>query len=325
MNICITTPQIVNPHGGMRIIFEWCFGLKRIGHKVTLFVQNKSLECNWYDLNGIHVTNDKSLAMDCDIVIIGSPHSNWVLDAIKPSQKCFIFQQMDEIKFRPYDLQWKRECVRLYRSKFPLIHGARWNEDVLRKWGRTGETHYLPNGINLSHFPIKRVEKSSNVVLLESPESNNPAKDINRLAIKAARELREMGAIIIGYGAQPPKEKVYHEFFVNPNLERLNTLYENASILLKATRFDHRALSPLESMTKGCVPVRAIIEGDDDLIDGYNCIRLKYMDYLPLAQVAEALLERPEKLNELANNCIDYVSKLSWEPIIKDLNKILTA
>lgn len=323
MKILYTFPLLNPVHGGAIIVMSHLKYLHKIfNHDVCLFIE-KGDTTQIEGFENIMVMKDSSVIPLFDIIVIGSPHSNWIMDEIKPHQKCFIFQQMDEIKFRPYDLRWKRECVRFYRSKFPLIHGAKWNEEVLKKWGRTGKTHYLPNGIDFDRFPIKKVEKKDSIVLLESPESPNPAKDVNRLAIKAAKELREMGATIIGYGAHPPKEKVYHDFFVNPNLERLNLLYEKASILLKATRFDHRALSPIEAMTKGCIPVRMIINGDDDLIHDYNCIRLPYGDHESLAGAAQILLDFPEARKEYAENCLTYVSGLSWEPIIKDLNKIL--
>jgi hypothetical protein len=102
------------------------------------------------------------------------------------------------------------------------------------------------------------------------------------------------------------------EFYVLPDLETLNFLYSNATILIKATQYDARSCSPMEAMTKGTVTARAIIEGDDDLHHFKNCYRVSY-DVDKLYYAALTLLKDDTLRNILACNCISYVQTYTWD------------
>lgn len=329
MKIILTFPTIITPHGGARVLFEWCYRLKKLGHDVGLFVENGKLQCTWYDLSGITVTADHSAYKHYDCIVIGSPHSIWLQDHIRPHQKCFLFMQMVEEYFRPGNALWKKQCEQFYLSKYPIIHGSRWGEEHCRNLGRTCEMHYIGNGVNFEHFPIINKPKDGKTILLEGCFNNNPAKDVDRIAYKTAMRLRkEFGFTVKAYGFDLPniEASMLDEYICRPSLTEMNRLYEEATILLKATKYDARALSPVESMTKGTVTVRSIIMGDDDLIQGYNCLRGNYNNPDQFLQFAKSILEHTPQREKLAKNCIQYVQEqCNWDTIIDKLNKILTA
>lgn len=324
MKILYTLPSISVPHGGYLICCEHISRLKALGHEVDLFVEKGPTVCAWERYSHINITTDRNAYLNYDCIVIGSPHSMWLEGLIQPHQKCFIFMQMDERKFRPHDTRWHKQCLKFYLSKFPIIHGSHWGEQVCRKLGRTGAMHYIGNGVNLEHFPISDKPKDGKTILLESPASSNPAKDTDGLALKIAVRLKHQGYNIIGYGFNPVNHFALDEYYVRPDLATMNELYERATILLKATRYDARALSPCESMTKGTVTARAIVQGDDDLIHGVNCLRTGY-DETGLYNCAKELLTNEPMRQRLADNCREYVQNESWDKIIKQLNQILTA
>lgn len=323
MKILYTFPTITSVHGGARIVFAHLEGLQKLGHDVSLFVENGKTECGWYDLSGITITSDRSSIHDADIIVIGSPHSIWIEDQVKPHQKVFLFMQMVEELFRPADWKWKQLCYKFYKSRFPIIHGSKWGEKHVRAIGRTGPMHYIGNGVNFDHFPISNKPKDGKTILLESPFSKNPAKDVDMLAYKVAKKLKGEGYKVLAYGANEPVFTDL-EYYIRPDLTTMNQLYEESTILVKATKFDARSLSPVEGMTKGCVPIRAIINGDDDLIDCHNCLRSGY-NLHDLERNARWILSDEIGRNSMAESCRIYVQEhCNWDWIIEDLNKILT-
>ncbi|MGN6491044.1 MAG: hypothetical protein ACTHLE_03530 [Agriterribacter sp.] len=326
MKILYTLPGIETPHGGYRIVMEHLTRLQKLGHDVALFIEKGKPVCPWYDHN-ITITLDRKSYKHYDIIVIGSPHSIWMQDYIKPGQKCFLFMQMVEEKFRPNDALWARQCKQFYLSRFPIIHGSKWGEEHCRKLGRTGEMHYVGNGVNFDHFPISKKPKDGKVVLLEGCFNKNPAKDVDGLAFQVALMLKNRGYKIIGYGFDNPTgvTLALDEYTCKPSLSQMNVMYEDATILLKATKYDARALSPMEAATKGTLTVRSIIEGDDDLTGGFNCIRIPYLPGVnDLFYAASNIFAEDELRERLANNARSYVQQhCNWDTIILQLEKIL--
>ncbi|MFT3704648.1 MAG: hypothetical protein QM802_19945 [Agriterribacter sp.] len=327
MKIIYTLPGIETPHGGYRIVMEHLTRLQALGHEVALFVESNKTNCSWYP-HTFPIISTKHDFKYYDCIVIGSPHSIWLQDSIKSYQKCFLFMQMDERKFRTNDPFWDRLCRLFYTSKFPIIHGSLWGEEICRSLGRTGPMHYIGNGVNFDHFPIEHSEKDGLVILLEGPFNKNPAKDVDQLALKVAQQLkREIPRLyVLAYGFDLTKNlSGIDEYIARPSLQEMNRFYRQASILVKATKYDARALSPIEAMTKGTVTSRAIISGDDDLINGYNSLRCDY-DFDTLYQYSKSLLEHPAQRNILSENCIKYVQEnCNWDKIIDQLNSILCA
>lgn len=234
--------------------------------------------------------------------------------------------QMDERKFRPNDGLWDRLCRQFYLSRFPIIHGSHWGEEVCRSLGRKSPMHYIGNGVNFDHFPIEKTEKDGKVILLEGPFNKNPAKDVDQLALNVAQRLkREIPSLcVLAYGFDLTKNtSSVDEYIARPSLQEMNRFYRLASVLVKATKYDARALSPMEAMCKSTVTVRAIIQGDDDLIGGYNCFRVGYNE-MDLYYSAKAALTDVERREEISNNAKKYVQEnCNWDNIIDQLENIL--
>ena len=312
MKILITCPGL-SPHGGIRIILEWANRLQDLGHKVTLLCKEK--ECSWFNIRVPVCQNVLFSAFDC--LIVTSPHDVHLLDQPKPLKK-FVFVQMLEHLFRPTDIKFYEKCIKFYTTKYPLISISKWNIDSLQKdFGRTGVIHYVGNGINLEDFPISYKEKDNRTILLESPEPTNNAKDVDRLALKVGSYLKQLGYRITGYGLKQPDSDIFDEFFIKPDLITLNRLYEDAFLMIKATRYDARSTAPIEAMTKGCVTVRAIDKGDDDL-NWYNSYRCGY-DEKELMRIVDIALHE----NRKADSCRYYAQSISWENIMPQINSIL--
>ncbi len=318
MKIFIPTPDY-SLHGGIRIILEWANRLADL-HEVHLF-SLKGGECSWFAISQkVLIVHNTDTLSQCDCLIITSPHSVHLATHTYPRKK-FAFMQMCEHLFRPKDTAWQLLCKKFYTVPFPLLSISQWNIDVVKKqYGRQGITHYIGNGVNLQHFPISHKPKDGTTVLVEGWESGNPSKDPEHIAPKVAAMLKDKGYKIIAYGGLPLKTMAFvpDEYYHRPSLEKMNELYERATILIKASKYDARSCAPVEAMTKGTVTARAIYEGDDDLIDYQNCYKVPYT-VAALFQAAFGLLRNHHKRNQLSKNCIHHVETFGWDywmPII---------
>jgi glycosyltransferase involved in cell wall biosynthesis len=312
MTIILTCPSLQYPHGGIRVIIEWANHLANF-HKVFLLVQNGPLKCDWKSVD-VPVIR-KPIPADC--LIVCSPHGIEFMLSIYPFKRKFVFCQMLEHMFQPDYSEWSRVCHLFYSAPYTMFSISKWNMDYMN---RIYDTYYIGNGINLIDFPISEKQKDFKTVVIESPEPGNPCKDVNRLALRVASRLQKEGYEIIGYGNTRPQ--MSFEFHVNPSLQKLNDLYERATILIKATKYDARSTAPIEAMTKGTVTARAIIQGDDDLIHGKNCLRCDY-DEESLYKISKYLLTHEEETRFYADACRKYAKENTWEKVINQVNEIL--
>lgn len=324
MKILITIPAFNPPHGGLRVIVEWANRLSH-WHEVTLYSLKVGLP-NWIKINPkVKIVFNANDMAKSDCLIITSPHSIHLQNHPHCPKKVFIFMQMVEHLFRPTDIEWNKRCKEFYTSPHPLIAISKWNIDIIQKdFGRTGPVHYVGNGVNLNDFPINPVPKEGKTILVEGWEGYNPAKDIENIGPRVAARLKAEGYTILAYGQTPIKTmpEACDKYFLLPDLKTINYLYEKATILIKASRYDARACAPVECMTKGTVTARAIIAGDDDLRHGWNSLVCKY-DQQALYFNCKELLTNNSHRNYLAANCLTHVQSYSWDYWMEKINNIL--
>lgn len=321
MRIVYTVPGLV-PHGGIRVIFEHCNRLLDFGHEVFALFLTKGRP-TWFDLDPrVRIVYNPYHLSNVDALVITSPHSIRMTEKIR-ARKVFLFCQMAEHLFKEGDDHWFNTCRRFYTAPYPMLSISQWNIDLFTAMGRTAETHYIGCGVNTDHFPISVKQKDGTRILVEGWQGNNPSKDVDYLGPKVALRLKEeFGVRVLAYSQVenlgPYKPDEYH---YRPTLQVMNELYERATILIKATRYDARACAPMEAMTKGTVTARAIVKGDDDLIHDVNCLKSDYNEE-ELYNNARMLLKNTALRNHLAEGCCKYVKQYSWDYWMKKINAI---
>ena len=319
MRIFIQSPNINSPHGGIRVINEWANRLEDFGHRVVLYNQAGALRCTLQEIN-CKIVNTTNLISKSDVLIVTSPHGAYLLDKDVP--KKFVFLQMLEHLFNPTNAKFFNDAIALYKTHYPIISISQWNIRVLQnQFHRTYPIHYVGNGVNFNDFPISYQPKDYKTILLESPEPTNYTKDTERLAIQVAKILKERGYIIKGFGLKEPKDRIFNEFVVKPDLKTINRLYQEATLMLKATKYDARSTAPIEAGTKGTLTIRAIIEGDDDLNET-NSFKVGY-SIDKLYDATMFALTHKDQLNHRANNIREHVKLYNWDYWMAKINEII--
>lgn len=309
------------------MILEHANRLLSFGHQVTLLALQRG-KADWFEIDPrVKIIYHPVHARNIDVAVITSPHTIHWMDSIKARKK-MLFCQMAEHLFRPDNHLWMSRCATFYTAPLPMMAISQWNIDLFKEqFGRTAPTYYIGNGVNLKDFPISHKLKDGKYILVEGWVSHNAAKDVDYIGPKVALRLREeFGVKIMAY-SQMPNNTAFEpdEFYCKPDLARMNDLYERATIMIKASKYDARSCSPVEAMTKGTVTARAIIRGDDDLIDWENCYRSAYEERA-LYKISRGLLINSNGIREkLAANCIEHVQKYTWDYWMIEVNKIITS
>lgn len=320
MNVFITTPAF-GRHGGIRILIEIANRLSKF-HDVYLHSITGNDGADYWNIDKkIKLVGESMKGMDC--LIITSPHSIDFQNKVDRPEKVFLHCQMAEHLFNPGKI-WQTQCRRFYQSIYPMMSISQWNINTFRKvYNRKATTHYIGNGINLKDFPLLNKPKDFKTVLVEGWEATNPAKDVFKVAPKVAKRLKDEGYRIVSYGQAPLRNFAdVTEHHLNPTLEEINQLYEEATILLKASKYDARSCSPIEAMTKGTPTARSIMLGDDDLIHGFNCLRTPYNETL-LYKAAKEMLTNQELFKTLQEGCKETIKRNDWDIHINKINEII--
>lgn len=323
MRIQIPFPSLA-PHGGTRVAIAIANRLAARGHAVEFFVMQRTTHVQrnyWSWSPGVRVTHTPST--NYDVRLITSPHS---IHLARPRRTVLHLQMLEHL-FSPGDAHWQNKCVQMYKNACPLFTISMWNyERLISHYGRKeSNTFYIGNGVDEIDFPRQTLPSKAQrpYVLVEGWAAYNPCKDVNRVAPQVAARIRDTWGIdVVAYGQVPPTdfEGVIDQFYHRPTVKEMRQLYGGAQFLLKASRYDARSCSPVEAMTQGTPTIRAIEEGDDDLVDGFNCIRTEYSVEALWDGVTRWLGMGPSAQATIRTNMRNYVDEhLQWKPWIDQI------
>jgi hypothetical protein len=316
MRIVIVAPGL-GPCGGARVIVELATRLKQRGHVVA--VTGPGIQPGWisYDFPIVPVHTLVNPTQPYDVVM-ATGHQTVVPAMTLPAARKFYYVQMLEHLFYTEGSGGWREARNTYPvagdAGFEFITIATWQQERLREeWDI--EATMIPVAVNRDHFYPDGPKQS--YILIEG-DDRNAAKDVERLGWRVGEALRhEYGVGLYGYAAyQHSHAHIFDRFVVKPSEAQMRQLYSGALFLLKASKYEGRAGAVSEAMVCGTTCARAIIEGDEDVVDGYTGLRVPY-EYGALLNAARRLMEDTRLRRRLEQNCRAYTKfHLLWGPAV---------
>jgi len=324
--ILYLTPGL-GPCGGIRIIFEHCNRLARRGHEVFL-VAPQPQEVRWANVE-VPVTTMAATrgAKPFDAVVATGFQTVAPALQIPAPRRYYFVQNMEYTFFPPTSSHWaeaRQSYAAAKANEFGVLCIANWHKETLkREWDI--DATVVRNGVNRDEFYVSGQQRE-HAILIEG-DDRNPSKDTEGIAWRVGEQLRsEWGVALWGFAAYRHSHADMFDRFKAPyNADEARSMYSQALFLVKASHSEGLACAPVEAMACGTTCARAVDLGDDDLIDGVNCLRVPY-NYDALLEAARKLMTDIALRRRLEHNVRVYADKyLAWDPIVDQLECIYGA
>jgi GT2 family glycosyltransferase len=261
--------------GGHRDIFEHLNRLKDRGHDVRLFTLGGRPD--WFPLRAQVVTFDTyadvaaALAEEDAIKVAtwwNTAAPVWRGSVLRGIPVFFV--QDIETSYYPNDEAMRHHVLAGYRPEFHYITISKWNQERLRELGL--ESTLIPPGIDLELFrPLDEVARRDDVLLALG--RSNPLKNLG-LTIDAWRALGDARPELTLFGIEPELGERHGARYVTaPSDERVNELFNEATVFVQTSTHEGFCLPPLEAMATGAAVVCTDAHGNRDFCrDGENCL-----------------------------------------------------
>ena len=158
-----------------------------------------------------------------------------------------------------------------YRHEFRYMTISSWNRDRLRELGLDAEL--IPPGIDLDTFrPVPEVARRDDMLLALG--RTNPLKNLP-LTLEAWRRLPEPRPELCLFGIEPEiaEREAGVTYVTAPSDEKVNELFNQATVFVQTSIHEGFCLPPLESMATGGAVVTTDSHGNRDFCaDGENCL-----------------------------------------------------
>jgi GT2 family glycosyltransferase/glycosyltransferase involved in cell wall biosynthesis len=311
--------------GGHRDVFEHLNRLLDRGHEVALYTLGDPPD--WFELRApVHNFEDydglvEALA-DQDAIKVATWWNTaapvWRASVLHGIPVYFV--QDIETSYYPDDENSRYAVLDSYRPEFHYMTISSWNNERLGELGL--EAELIPPGIDLDGFrPREDIQRRSDMVLALG--RSNPLKNLP-LTLEAWRALREPRPELCLFGIEPELASEPGVRYVeSPDDERVNELFNEATVFVQTSTHEGFALPPLEAMATGGAVVCTDAHGNRDFcVDGENCL----MPEAEPGAVSEALarlLGDSELRERLGRAGIETASEYAWERRIDALEAFL--
>ena len=314
--------------GGHRDIFEHLNRLAGRGHEVALYSLGK--RPTWFELDEkvpVHTFEDYELLVKALAPLEAIKVATWWntaapvwLSSVLRGIPVYFVQDI-ETSYYPDDERTRHSVLDSYRPEFRYMTISSWNRERLRELGL--DAVLIPPGIDLDTFrPLPSVERREDMVLALG--RTNPLKNLP-LTIDAWRALPEPKPELCLFGIEPEiaDGQAGIRYVEGPSDERVNELFNEATVFVQTSRHEGFALPPLESMATGGAVVTTDAHGNRDFcVDGENCLMPEPEAAAVSAAIARLLADRALR-RSLGEVAITSAEPYAWERRIEALESFL--
>lgn len=302
--------------GGIRVVFEYAKRLKNDGHDVEIIhliklktgIKNSLIaglkkikwmlrgqnNIGWFDLVGVQVDHQISMATDADILIATAwETAQPVSDYKSGAEKIYFIQG--------YEGWGGKDADDTYLLPIRKITISTWLQDLLEeKFAVNAEV--APPGINLEQFEVKNKQFNQEKVIAmmyHTLPEKGAIIGLNALE-KILAKHSEVKFQIFGMYDPPklPKNTIYIK---DPTREQLRDIYSASDIYIVPSLSEGFGLTALEAIAAGCALVMTKTGGYADFSeDGTSAIWVPPGSADEITRAVIGLIENEEKLKNIA-------------------------
>jgi GT2 family glycosyltransferase len=310
--------------GGHRDIFEHINRLRRRGHEVELY--SLGVQPDWFELDAPVRSFDTYQELTAALAPLdaikvatwwGTARSVW--HASVTHGKPVYFVQDIETSYYPGDPREQHRVLASYREEFRYMTISSWNQERLRELAL--DTALIPPGIDLENFRHVDGLKRDDVLLAVG--RSLPLKNLP-LTIESWERMDPRPELWM-FGIEPelgPRHGA--RYFERPSDERLNELFNEATVFVQTSRHEGFCLPLLEAMAAGTPVVSTDAHGNRDFCrDGENSL-IADPDPASVSGALATLFGDPALRARLAEAGLATVRDYAWESRIDALERFFS-
>jgi L-malate glycosyltransferase len=204
---------------------------------------------------------------------------------------------------------------------------ARWLLKLAHEFGEAGQTTYIPNGIDFSHFKITTpiTKRPAHRVAMMAHQFDWKGTPDGLAALETTRkQVPELDAVIFGIHRRPPNAPEWITYVQQPSADELLALYNSCSVFLHPSWTEGWGLPSAEAMSCGCAVVAAANHGVLDFAEHEATALLAPVKQPAL--LAEQLLRAVSdhalrwRIAEAGNR---HIQQYTWERAVSSLERLL--
>lgn len=173
---------------------------------------------------------------------------------------------------------------------------------------------YIPNGIDLKLFPVRKRQFNGKIKILVEGNSDDAYKNVDesfQIIDRLDKEKFEIG--YLSYLGKPKAHYYVNQFYCNVPHHKVGEIYSAYDILIKSSILESFSYPPLEMMATGGYAVVAQNEGNQEyLVDEENCLLYTIGDIDAAVCAVKRICEEPLLREKLYQNGLRTAQKREW-------------
>ncbi len=233
------------------------------------------------------------------------------------------FIQEIETWFYPDDYDAQRVVVSSYRKEFKNLTTSSFNYDEIRSFGL--DATLIPCAYDDTDYKVLPGVKRKDDALLALGRTFFQKNFM--FSFRAWKRLGEQRPDFWLFGSEPDMKALDKKitYFTRPSNERVNELYNEATVFVQTSYHEGFCLPILEAMAAGVPVVCTDAHGNRDFcFHGKNCLMVEQDNEEALAAAIKKLFNDPKLREKLSREALKTVKNYRWDVVTDKLEAFYT-
>jgi glycosyltransferase involved in cell wall biosynthesis len=311
--------------GGIKMVYKHLNNLAERGYEVELYSLDK--DPDWLKLNVKHTSfkNFDQLIDELSKQEAIKVATWWEtslpvwLSSVVSGIPVFYVQDI-ETSYYLNDKRMQNTVLSNYKFEFEYLTISQWDVDELKKLHMKATN--IGCGIDLDlFFPLKGTKREENTMVALG--RGEPLKNF-ALTLNGWKKISGDKPKLWLFGVEPDLVKPNRDitYFFKPTDEKINELYNKATIFTQTSLHEGFCLTALEAMAAGATVITTDSDGNRDYcVDNKNCLMIEQNNPIDMKEKIEKALSDKKLRDRLRKEGYVTAKKYGWPKITDKLEK----